>query len=88
MSKYKRRYLPKFDKAVKKLRSNVTLLKRLQSKIEEIVENPTHYKPLRNVLKNRRRTHIGSYVLIFEIQEERKVVVFHGFQRHDEVYKP
>ncbi|MCH8157188.1 MAG: type II toxin-antitoxin system RelE/ParE family toxin, partial [Nitrospinae bacterium] len=45
-----------------------------------------HYKPLRNVLKNRRRTHIGSHVLIFEIREEEKTVLFHSLKHHDDAY--
>jgi len=51
-----------------------------------LAENPHHYKPLRNVLKNKRRVHIGNFVLIFEILEEDKIVVFHTFKHHDEAY--
>lgn len=58
---------------------------RLRNRIEEIMEDPRHYKPLRNVLKNKRRTHIGSYVLIFEVHEEDRVTSFYRSRHHDEV---
>ncbi len=63
-----------FEKDFKALKKKPEILKRLRNKIAEIIEAPHHYKPLRNVLKNRRRAHIGSYVLIFEIREEKKTV--------------
>ncbi len=46
-------------------------------KIEDIVENPHHYKPLRYDLKGRRRVHIEkSFVLTFRIDEDEKKVTF------------
>ncbi len=62
------------------------LTRRLKKKMVEILENPHHSKPLRNVLKNKRRVHIASFVLIFEIIEAEKKVVFHTFRHHDEAY--
>jgi mRNA-degrading endonuclease RelE of RelBE toxin-antitoxin system len=87
MSNYSSDFTLEFDKDFKKTKSDFALQKRLTNKIEEILENPFHYKPLRNILKNRRRTQIGSYVLIFEIREREKTVVFHSFKYHDEAYK-
>ncbi len=49
---------------------------RIKRKMKEIAENPHHYKPLSNKLKNRWRVQIGSYVLVFKIYEEGKVVKF------------
>lgn len=74
-------------KDLKRLKKNRELLVKMKNKVLEIAENPYHYKPLRNVLKNRRRVHIGSYVLIFEIIESSKTVVFHVFRHHNEAYK-
>ncbi len=87
MCKYKREYTPEFLKDVKQLKSSFGLQKRLKSKIEKILENPFHYKSLRNVLKGRRRTHIESYVLTFEVNEVDRKVIFKEFQHHDKVYK-
>ncbi len=55
-------------------------------KIEEIVENPEQYKPLRYDLKNVRRVHIAkSFVLIFKI--EGNSVIFLDLDHHDKIYK-
>lgn len=87
MIKHKARYLASFDKDLKNIRSDFKLRKRLQNKIKEITESPHHYKPLQNVLKGKRRVHIGSFVLIFEIIENEKTIAFHRFKHHDEAYK-
>lgn len=59
----------------------------LYKKIIQIVENPYIGKPLRNVLKNKRRVHVGSFVLIYEINEKEKKIVLLKFEHHDKVYK-
>ena len=82
---YKREYSKKFEKDFKKVDSN--LQERLKRKIYEIAGNPHQHKPLRNILKGNRRIHIGNYVLIYEIKEIKKIVVFNRFQHHDKVYK-
>lgn len=49
-------------------------------KIEDITENPHHYKPLRYDLKGRRRVHIEkSFVLTFRIDEKERTVTFWTF---------
>ncbi len=59
----------------------------LKKKINEVVENPYHYKPLRYGLAGERRVHImKSFVLKFEIHETEKVVVFLFFGHHDDAY--
>lgn len=63
------------------------MILRVEKKVEEILESPYHYKPLRNIYKNRRRTDIGSFVLIFEVVENEKAVYFQSFLHHDEAYK-
>lgn len=86
MSNFKVKTTPDFDTDYKKVTKNFELMTRLKKKIQEVLEDPYHYKPLRNVLKNKRRTHIGSFVLIFEILEEDKTVVLHALKHHDEAY--
>jgi YafQ family addiction module toxin component len=58
----------------------------ISKKIQEIRENPYHFKPLRNPMQNYRRVHIGNYVLVFSIDEKRKTVIIERYRRHDEVY--
>jgi len=77
-----------FLKRLKKLkRDNLQLYERLKKKLDEILENPEHYKPLSNVLKGKRRVHIGSFVIVFMVDEEDKKVTFLEFDHHDKVYK-
>ncbi|MBF0508148.1 MAG: type II toxin-antitoxin system RelE/ParE family toxin [Deltaproteobacteria bacterium] len=87
MSRYSDDYAEDFKKDLKKIKAHFDLQERLKDKIDEILENPHHYKPLRNVLKNRRRAHLGSFVLIFEIDETKNKITFHALRHHDEAYK-
>ena len=59
----------------------------ISKKINQIKENPYHFKPLKKPLQNFWRVHIGSYVLIYSIDEKRKVVIIEKYKHHDEVYK-
>lgn len=57
-------------------------------KIEEILENPHRYKPLRYDLKGLKRVHLKkSFVLVFEIDDDEKVVRFLDLDHHDTIYK-
>jgi YafQ family addiction module toxin component len=56
-------------------------------KILQIAENPDMGKPLRNVLKGRRRVHVGHFVLLYEFDEKNKRVIFLDFEHHDRAYK-
>lgn len=56
-------------------------------KILQIAENPEMGKPLRNVLKGRRRVHVGHFVLLYEVDEKNKRVIFLDFEHHDRAYK-
>ncbi|MCH8286480.1 type II toxin-antitoxin system RelE/ParE family toxin [candidate division KSB1 bacterium] len=59
----------------------------IENKIAEIVKNPFHYKPLRYKLKGERRVHImKSFVLKFEIDNPRKIIVFLTFEHHNDAY--
>jgi len=59
----------------------------ISKKINEIRENPYHFKPLRKPLQNYRRVHVGNYVLIYSINEKTKTVIIERYKHHDEVYK-
>ncbi|MFP3950225.1 MAG: type II toxin-antitoxin system RelE family toxin [Candidatus Micrarchaeia archaeon] len=60
---------------------------RVRDKMEQILLNPEHYKPMKNVLKGLCRTQIGPFVLLFEVLAEEKIVKFVKFEHHDKVYK-
>ena len=59
----------------------------INKKIKEILESPYHFKPLRTPMQNYRRVHIGSFVLIYSIDENRKTVIIEKYKHHDGVYK-
>ena len=79
------RYTKPFLKDVRVIKKDKILLDRLNKKIEKILENPVHYPPKRYELKGKRSAHVGSYVILFEVEEE--IVIFHKFRHHDHVYK-
>ncbi|KJR40092.1 Addiction module toxin, RelE/StbE [Candidatus Magnetoovum chiemensis] len=84
---YKAEFTERYKKDFKKIKRNNALVRRLKGKIKEILKDPYHYKPLRNVLKNKRRSKIGSFVLIFEISEEEEVIIFEAIAHHDTAYE-
>jgi mRNA interferase RelE/StbE/toxin YoeB len=59
----------------------------INKKIAEIRENPYHYKPLRGDMHGALRVHIDkSFVLTFEIDEQKKVVRLLDYDHHDNIY--
>lgn len=76
------------DRAFKKLAKNdAQQMEAVVKKIEEIADDPHAFKPLRFPLAGKRRVHIGSFVLIFSIDEARRTVVLEDYEHHDRVYK-
>lgn len=73
---------------MKKLTSkNRALEEALRAKINQILLNPHHFKPLGNVMKGMRRVHImGCYVLSYDIDEAEQRVILRKFSHHDEAY--
>ncbi|GEM_PF-4604477 len=49
-----------------------SLYQRVIHKIIEISKNPELGKPLRNVLKGKRRVHVGSSVLVYMIDKKKR----------------
>lgn len=75
----------KFKKLKKKDREILMLIDR---KVQEILDDPYRFKPLRKPLQKKRRVHVGrSFVLIYEINEEEKIVTLLDFDHHDNIYK-
>ncbi len=73
-----------FQKLAKKDKSQ---LESIHRKINEILEDPHHYKPLRGDMHGAFRVHIyGSFVLTFEVDETNKVVRLVDYAHHDDIY--
>ena len=79
----------KLDKKLKKLqKKDKEMLRIIDTKLRDILDDPYRFKPLRKPLQNKRRIHIGgSFVLIYEINEKEGIVTLLDFDHHDNVYK-
>jgi len=79
---------PNIDKIFLKLKNkDPEQLKIVYRKIEQIIMNPYHFKPLRGDMHGSRRVHIGkSFVLVYEIYEKEKVVTLLDYDHHDKIY--
>ena len=77
------------DKKFKKLqKKDNEMLRLINKKVQDILEDPYRFKPLRKPLQNKRRVHVGgSFVLIYEINEKEKIVTLFDFNHHDNIYK-
>ncbi len=83
---YRAVFTTHFDEIISLLgKKDRPLLYKIEKKIERVLEEPTLGKPLRNVFKNNRRVHIGSFVLVYEIKNEE--IRFLDFNHHDKIYK-
>jgi YafQ family addiction module toxin component len=76
------------DRVFKKLqKKDLMQFKAVSRKINEILENPQQFKPLKSPMQHMRRVHVGSFVLVYDIDEGRKVVTIRRYEHHDNVYK-
>jgi addiction module RelE/StbE family toxin len=78
----------KVDRIFKKLRNkDIAQFETLSRKINDILENPQQFKPLKSPMQHMRRVHVGSFVLVYDVDEVRKVVTIRRYEHHDNVYK-
>jgi YafQ family addiction module toxin component len=86
---YKLAVKESLDKKFKRLRKkDKEMLRFINRKVQDILEDPYRFKTLRKPLQNKRRVHVGgSFVLIYEINEKEKVVTLFDFDHHDNIYK-
>lgn len=77
-----------FEETINKLRKkDKVTYQRVIKKMLQIAREPHLGKPLSTVLKGKRRTHVGHFVITYRINEEKHRVVFLRFTHHDEAYK-
>ena len=86
---YKLAIKESLDKKFKRLqKKDKEMLRLINRKVQDILEDPHRFKPLRKPLQNKRRVHVGgSFVLIYEINEKEKIVTLLDFDHHDNIYK-
>ena len=69
-------------------RKNKSLAEATERKISEILRVPHRFKPLRHQLAGCYRVHIlGSFVLIYQVDEKSKSVQILRLAHHDEAYR-
>jgi len=73
-----------FKKLTKKDRKH---LDAINKKIEQILNDPFQFKPLKHPLDGLRRVHVGSFVLIYEVLENQKTVRVLKYKHHDQAYE-
>ena len=79
-----------FDKILDKLqKKNKQLYESIFNKINEILKNPNieHYKNLRYNLEKYKRVHVGSFVIVFQYDKKKDIILFDDFDHHDKIYK-
>ena len=86
---YKLAVKESLDRKLKKLgKKDREMLLLIDKKVKEIMRDPYRFKPLKKPLQNKRRVHVGgSFVLIYEITEEKSMVTLVDFDHHDKIYK-
>ena len=79
---------PELQRILNKLsKKDKNMYEQVLNKINKILENPRHFKPLMHDLAGERRVHImKSFVLKYEIDDTSKTVIFLFFGHHDEAY--
>ncbi|MDP6154815.1 MAG: hypothetical protein QGH39_00080 [Candidatus Thermoplasmatota archaeon] len=81
-----------YRKSVEKIffkiaRKNRKQLEIIYRKIEEIQQNPHHYKNLKRPLQYLKRVHVDrSFVLVFSVDELNMTVVIEDYDHHDNIY--
>ncbi len=77
----------KVDKIFSKMKNRIRL-EMINKKIQQILENPDRFKPLRSKMSGLREVHIDkSFVLLYAIDEPRKIVRIVDFDHHDNIFR-
>jgi YafQ family addiction module toxin component len=73
---------------LKLAKKNPKQLEIINKKINEIRENPQHYKNLKKPLQHLKRVHIdNNFVMLFSVDETSKTVIIEDYDHHDNIYK-
>ena len=86
---YSYEILPSLKRILKKLsKKDKQLYEQVLKKIEEVItcSDVEHYKNLRYDMKDKKRAHVGHFILVFKFIKEENKIVFMDFDHHDKVY--
>lgn len=87
---YSYEIIPSLQKILNKLsKKNKAAYEQVLKKIEEVINSydVEHYKNLKYNMKDKKRVHIGNFVLIFKFVKEENKIIFLDFDHHDRIYK-
>ncbi len=74
-------------KAFKKLgKKDPQQLNAVRKKVDQILNDPFQFKPLKHPLQGLWRVDVGSFVLIYEVCQESSTVRLLKYKHHDEAY--
>lgn len=72
----------------KLVRKDYKQLEMIEKKVNEIIQNPHHYKNLRRPLQHLKRVHAAkSFVLVFSVDDDNQRVIIEDYDHHDNIYK-
>ncbi len=80
----------KLEEIITKLsKKDKSLYEQLKKKINEIINSYDieHYKNLRHEMKDSKRVHVGSFILIFQYNKNSDTINFDDFDHHDNIYR-
>jgi len=78
-----------FDRILAKLqKKDKQIYENLLNKMDEILNNANieHYKNLRYGMKDSKRVHVGSFVLVFKYDKINDFIYFDDFDHHDKIF--
>ena len=81
---------PHLKKLLSRLfKKDKNLYKQIIKKIGGVLDScdVENYKNLRHDMKDRKRVHVGHFVLVFKFVKEENKIIFVDFDHHDKIYK-
>ena len=79
---------PDAQKELKKLyKKDKVRYEYVKKRLIVLAEKPENGKPLRNLLKGKWRVHIGSFVLMYTIDNKNNTISLLSFKHHDSAYE-
>ncbi len=87
---YRYEISPYLQKTLNKLsKKDKNLYEQVLKKIEDVINSSDveHYKNLRYDMKDKKRVHIGHFVLVFQLIKSENKLKFLDFDHHDVIYR-
>ena len=71
------------------LKKDKSMYDQIIKKISEVINSSDveHYKNLKYDMKDKKRVHIGHFVLVFKFNKTENLIEFDDFDHHDNIYE-